>query len=144
MHRISWFPGSRSAKKSCHHSNPLKVKNASLIFYSFPPQSLIVLPKLQVNVDINWEQTYGWEVLAWLCIFLRWFLVSSHMNASTFASTPLQIACKLLIYIDNFLLKLLIILWSQVQVLVGPPNWKGTYWRHRLQFVLVTLLAPFF
>ena len=34
------------------------------------------------------------------------------------------------------------ILWSQVQVLVGPPNSKGTYWRHRLQFVPVTSLTP--
>jgi len=43
------------------------------------------------------------------------------MKASTFASTLPQTACNLLIHIGYFLLKLLIILWSQVQVLVGPP-----------------------
>jgi len=41
--------------------------------------------------------------------------------ASTFASTLPQNPFNLLIYIGYFLLKLLIILWSQVQVLVGPP-----------------------
>jgi len=41
--------------------------------------------------------------------------------ASTFASTLLQTTCKLLILNRFYLLRLLIILWSQVQVLVGPP-----------------------
>jgi len=36
--------------------------------------------------------------------------------------------------------RVLTILWSQVQVLVGPPTDNGTYWRHRLQFVPVTSL----
>jgi hypothetical protein len=41
--------------------------------------------------------------------------------ASTFASTPLWSASNLLICNRFYLLKLLIILWSQVQVLVAPP-----------------------
>jgi hypothetical protein len=36
MSRISWFLGLRPAKKSCHHSNPLKVENAPLIFLFVP------------------------------------------------------------------------------------------------------------
>ena len=45
--------------------------------------------------------------------------------ASTFASTPLRVTCNLLICNRIYFLKLLIILWSQVQVLVGPPIHQG-------------------
>ena len=54
--------------------------------------------------------------------------------ASTFASTLLHITRNLLIYIGYFLLKLLIILWSQVQVLVGPPLKKLLYSASSLRF----------
>jgi hypothetical protein len=59
--------------------------------------------------------------------------------ASTFASTPQQFACNLLIYMGFYFLRLLIILWSQVQILVGPPE-KQTLIRNGGGFVFSALL----
>ena len=63
----------------------------------------------QVNGVFFVHRTSDWQSAAWS----KWINV-----ASTFASTPLQIMCNLLILNRFYFLKLLIILWSQVQVLV--------------------------
>ena len=57
---------------------------------------------------------------------LKLFLTKNDTVHYTLCYTPDKSRCNVLFYNDIFLLKLLIILWSLVQVQVGPPVKQNT------------------
>ena len=62
--------------------------------------------------------------------------------AYTFACTPTLTTRRPPVYMALSWASALIILWSQVQVLVGPPMKSGTYRTHALRPVPTTWFTP--
>ena len=98
-----------------------------------PDKVIAVMPEAKAlrvagaghSVSREHADYFNQTVLAFLGVDIDSPQLFQWLNASsTLASTLQLMPCNLLICNRFYLLKLLIILWSQVQVLVGPPNWK--------------------